>query len=216
MGTGIDKRAEPYPLDNSTDDDSPASLHRIPTKLYGFPAQYTNWVFSVSGHIRIVNDPVELIPLLITFNNSSYKQVYDLLNKSWMTEEELSVHLKDDEVSHCISILKKGNLIEEQWRMPEPGKKPVKEFRATYNKFRANFQCNLSDLSDLLYIAVSNDEQLRLVVEKVEEELSGGNSSINDIARKFGVSPTFIKGLAKRIPHLDVKGQGLVLLDRSQ
>ena len=86
-----------------------------------------------------------------------------------MTEEELSVHLKDEDVSHCISILKKGNLIEEQWRMPEPGKKPVKEFRATYNKFRANFQCNLTDLSDLLYIAVSNDEQLRVVVEKVEE-----------------------------------------------
>jgi predicted DNA-binding ArsR family transcriptional regulator len=172
--------------------------------------------FIVSGHIRIVNDPVELIPLLITFNNSSYKQVYDLLNKSWMTEEELSNQLKEEDVSHCISILKKGNLIEEQWRMPEPGKKPLKEFRATYNKFRANFQCNLTDLSDLLYIAVSNDEQLRVVVEKVEEELTGGNSSINDIARKFGVSPTFIKGLAKRIPHLDVKGQGLVLLDKIQ
>jgi predicted DNA-binding ArsR family transcriptional regulator len=172
--------------------------------------------FSVSGHIRIVNDPVELIPLLIIFNNSCYKQVYDLLNKSWMTEEELSVHLKDEGVGHCISVLKKGNLIEEQWRMPEPGNRPVKEFRATYNKFRANFQCTLTDLSDLLYIAVSNDEQLRNVVEKVEEELSGGNTSINDIARKFGVSPTYIKGLAKRIPHLDVKGQGLVLLDKSQ
>ena len=100
--------------------------------------------------------------------------------------------------------------------MPEPGNRPVKEFRATYNKFRANFQCTLTDLSDLLYIAVSNDEQLRNVVEKVEEELSSGNTSINDIARKFGVSPTYIKGLAKRIPHLDVKGQGLVLLDKSQ
>ena len=48
-----------------------------------------------------------------------------------MTEEELSDQLKEEDVSHCISILKKGNLIEEQWRMPEPGKKPVKEFRAT-------------------------------------------------------------------------------------
>jgi len=171
----------------------------------------------VSGHIRIVNDPVELVPLLITFNNSCYKQVYDLLNKSWMTEKELSEIIRNEEgISHCITILKKGNLIEEQWRMPEPGERPVREFRATYNKFRASFQCNLSDLSDLLYIAVSNDEQLRLMVEKVEAELAGGNGSINDIARKFGVSPTFIKGLAKRIPHLDVKGQGLVLLDRSQ
>lgn len=169
----------------------------------------------MTGHIRIVNDPVDLVPLLITFNNCCYKQVYDLLNRSWMTEEELDSQMQDGDVGQCITILKKGNLIEEQWRMPEPGQRPVREFRATYTKFRANFQCNFADLSDLIYISVSNDENLRLMVEKIEDELKNGNSSINDIARKFGVSPVFIKGLAKRIPHLDVKGQGLVLLDRS-
>jgi len=170
----------------------------------------------VTGHIRIVNDPVDLVPLFITFNNSCYKEVYDLLNRSWMTEEELGDQLKNDSIGQCITILKKGNLIEEQWRMPEPGQRPVREFRATYNKFRANFQCNFADLSDLIYISVSNDENLRLMVEKIEEEIKSGNNSINDMARKFGVSPVFIKGLAKRIPHLDVKGQGLVLLDHSQ
>lgn len=170
----------------------------------------------MTGHIRIVNDPVELVPLLITFNTSTYKQIYDLLNRSWMTEDELCGQLSNgDNVDQCLLVLKKGNLIEEQWRMPEPGKKPIKEYRATYNKFRANFQCNFSDLSDLLYISISNDEDLRLMVEKVEDELQAGNSSINDIARKFGVSPVFIKGLAKRIPHLDVKGQGLVLIDKT-
>jgi predicted DNA-binding ArsR family transcriptional regulator len=132
-----------------------------------------------------------------------------------MTEEEIDDQLNDGDVGQCITILKKGNLIEEQWRMPEPGQRPVREFRATYNKFRANFQCNFADLSDLIYISVSNDENLRLMVEKIEDELKNGNSSINDIARKFNVSSVFIKGLAKRIPHLDVKGQGLVLLDRS-
>lgn len=170
----------------------------------------------MTGHIRIVNDPVELVPLLITFNNAHFKEIYDLLNKTWMTEDELCQHLSMDGVCKCLLILKKGNLIEEQWRMPEPGKTPVKEFRATYNKFRANFQCNFTDLSDLIYIAISNEENLRILAEKVEEELQSGNTSINDIARKFGVSPVYIKGLAKRIPHLDVKGQGLVLLDRSQ
>ena len=48
--------------------------------------------------------------------------------------------------------------------MPKPGSKPEKEFRATYNKFRANFQCNLSDLSDILYISLSNDENLREIM----------------------------------------------------
>jgi len=167
----------------------------------------------VPGHIRIVNDPVELVPLLMTFNDTSFKKVYELLNKTWMTEEEIEAQVADGSVAMCIQLLKKGNLVEEQWRMPKPGKKPEKEFRATYNKFRANFQCNLSDLSDIIYISLSNDETLRDIVGKIEGELGKGNSSINDLARKIGVSPVFIKGLAKRIPHMDVKGQGLVLLD---
>jgi len=139
--------------------------------------------------------------------------VYELLNKSWMTENEIRGQIDEECVPLCLQILKKGNLVEEQWRMPKPGKKPEKEFRATYNKFRANFQCNLSDLSDILYIALSNDENLRSVVENIEGELNKGNSSINDLSRKYSVSPVFIKGLAKRITHMDVKGQGLVLLD---
>jgi len=167
----------------------------------------------VPGHIRIVNDPVELVPLLMTFNSPSFKKVYELLSKSWMTEDELLAQVNDDSIPFCLQVLKKGNLVEEQWRMPKPGEKPQKEYRGTYNKFRANFQCNLQDLTDILYISLSNDENLRDVVGRIEAELGNGNTSIGDLARKFGVSPVFIKGLAKRIPELDVKGQGLVLLD---
>ena len=29
----------------------------------------------------------------------------------------------------------------------------------------------------------------------------------------LGVNPVYIKGIAKRMPHLDVKGQGLVFLE---
>ena len=165
------------------------------------------------GHIRIVNDPVELVPLLMTFNSPVFKKVYELLSKSWMTEAEIQAQVNDESVPICLQVLKKGNLVEEQWRMPRPGEKPQREFRGTYNKFRANFQCNLQDLSDILYISLSNDENLRDVVGQIETELSNGNTSISDLSRKFGVSPVFIRGLAKRIPHLDVKGQGLVLLD---
>ena len=152
----------------------------------------------------------------MTFNDPDFKKVYELLNKTWLTEEEIRAQVGDDNVALCLQILKKGNLVEEQWRMPKPGANPKKEFRATYNKFRANFQCNLSDLSDIIYIALSNDENLREVVEQIERELAKGNSSINDLSRKFNVSHIFVKGLAKRIPHMDVKGQGLVLLDNGR
>jgi len=74
----------------------------------------------------------------------------------------------------------------------------------------------MGDIGDLLHIAISNDEGLRGIVDSIEQEIAAGTSSIGDISRKYGVSPTFIKGLAKRIPSLDVKGQGMVLLDQSR
>lgn len=170
----------------------------------------------MTGHIKILNDPVELVPLLITFNNAEYKKIYDLLNKAWMTEEDLAEYVGKSTVAECLAILKKGNLIEEQWRMPKPGEKPTKEYRATYSKFRASFQCSMGDIGDLLHIAISNDESLRSIVDAVQQEIMAGTTSIGDISRKYGVSPIFIRGLAKRIPRLDVRGQGMVLLDRTQ
>jgi len=169
----------------------------------------------VTGHIKILNDPVELVPLLITFNNAEYKKIYDLLNKAWMTEDDLADYAARSMVTECLAILKKGNLIEEQWRMPKPGEKPTKEYRATYSKFRASFQCSMGDLGDLLHIAISNDESLRSIVDAVQQEIMTGTTSIGDISRKYGVSQIFIRGLAKRIPGLDVRGQGMVLLDRT-
>lgn len=152
----------------------------------------------------------------MTFNDPVFKKVYELLNKSWLTEEEIASQLDSQTIPVCLQILKKGNLIEEQWRMPKRGEKPCKEYRATYNKFRANFQCNLQDLSDILYLSLSNDENLRNLVDQIDHELAGGSNSINDLSRRVGVSPVFIKGLAKRIPYLDVKGQGLVRSDSSR
>lgn len=170
----------------------------------------------MTGHIRIVNDPVEMIPLLVCFNNTMYKEIFERLNRNWLTEEELTAQWDPATVSDCLAILKKGNLIEEQWRMPSPGQKPAREYRTTYSRFRANFQCNMHDLADLLHIAISTDECLRMVVEQIEQEIQSGNTSINDLSRKFGVSPVFVRGLAKRIPHFDVKGQGMVLLERTR
>ncbi len=168
----------------------------------------------MTGHIRIVNDPLELVPLIITFNNRDFKKVYDMLTKSWLTEEELCAEVDGANVSECLAILNKGNLIEEQWRMPKPGESPKKEFKTTYSKFRANFQCSMADLSDILHISVSTDEVLRRLGDDLEKDVRMGNTSYNDIARKFNVTPVFVKGLAKRMPHLDVKGQGLVLIEK--
>ncbi|MBR1368591.1 ArsR family transcriptional regulator [Methanocalculus chunghsingensis] len=161
---------------------------------------------------KIVSDPVELVPLLVTFNNSGYKVVYEMLSKSWVTEEELCEHHNRECINTCLKMLKKGNLIEEQWRTV-PGKKPEKEYRVNYLKFRANFQCSMEDLVSMLYISTSNDESLRDLSDKIMGEVTSGNTSIGEIARKVGVKPIYVKGIAKRLPAFDVRGQGLILLE---
>ncbi|MBN2733335.1 MAG: ArsR family transcriptional regulator [Methanomicrobiaceae archaeon] len=167
----------------------------------------------MTGHIRIVNDPLDLVTLLITFNNSDFKNIYNQLSKNWMTEEELIGDVEATKVKECLAILKKGNLVEEQWRMPKPGEKPSREYKTTYSKFRANFQCTMDDLADIINVSISADESLRNLVDEIEKDVRAGNTSVNDLARKYGVSPVFVKGLAKRLPILDVKGQGLVFVE---
>ena len=165
------------------------------------------------GQIKVVNDPVELVPLLVIFNNTMYKIIFDSLSTNWMTEAELAEKNNEKDVAECLLILRKGSLIEEKWRMPTPGKKPEREYRATYTRFRSNIQCSFADLADILYISTSNDEELRDKAEQLEEELEHSSGSIGDLARKLGVSQTYIKSISKRIPHLDVRGQGLVRLE---
>ena len=48
----------------------------------------------MNGRVRIVNDPIDIVPLLVTFKNSEYKKIYEMLNKSWCTEEELKDQLE--------------------------------------------------------------------------------------------------------------------------
>ncbi|MDD1675951.1 MAG: ArsR family transcriptional regulator, partial [Methanomicrobiales archaeon] len=33
----------------------------------------------MTGHVRIVNDPIEIVPLIVTFNNKKFKEIYELL-----------------------------------------------------------------------------------------------------------------------------------------
>ena len=165
------------------------------------------------GQIKVVNDPIELVPLLVIFNNTMYKMIFDSLSTNWMTKAELAEKNNEKDVEECLLILRKGSLIDEQWRMPTPGKKPEKEYRATYTRFRSNIQCSFADLADILYISTSNDEELRGTAEQLEKELEHSSGSIGDLARKLGVSQTYVKSISKRIPHLDVKGQGLVRIE---
>ncbi|MFP4655038.1 MAG: ArsR family transcriptional regulator [Methanohalobium sp.] len=157
---------------------------------------------------RIINDPSELVPLLKTFGSSKHKQVYDALSKMWMSERQLEEYMGED-VTTSIDILKKGGLIESQWQMPEPGKKPEKEYHSAYSKVQSNFQCSLDDLSEIIMLAFQPYEEVKDTIEELEELVKQGNNSLNNLARSLNKSPLYLRALARRSDKLSVMGQRL-------
>lgn len=164
----------------------------------------------IGKRTKLVNDPSDLVPLLRTFGSTAHKSVFDELSERWMTEKELSERTGAD-VKPSIEILRKSGLIESQWRMPEPGKTPDKEYAVSYSKLHANFQCSIKDISDLIMITFKSDCELADLIESIEEEVSKGNRSMAGLSRVFDLSSAFIRGIARRSDKLVVKGQRLEL-----
>lgn len=157
---------------------------------------------------RIINDPSELVPFLRIFGSRTHKKVFDALSIKWMTEEELNGFMGSD-ISNSINILKKGGLIESQWRMPEPGKTPAMEYHTSYSKVQTNFQCSFEDMSDIVMLAFKPYDEFKESIEQLEMLVSEGNQSMSNLVRSFNHSPLYIRSLARRSNKLIVMGQRL-------
>jgi predicted DNA-binding ArsR family transcriptional regulator len=160
---------------------------------------------------KLINDPSDLVLLLRTFGSNTHKEVFDELSDGWVTEQELSERIGAD-VKQSLEILRKSGLIESQWRMPEPGKTPDKEYTTTYSKLHANFQCSVKDISDLIMITFKSDAEISEMVDAIEEEVTKGNRSMVGLSRALDMSSALIRGVARRSCRLAVKGQRLELI----
>lgn len=164
---------------------------------------------------RIINEPSDIVPLLRAFGSEVHKKVFDALQKDWKTEEELEkeVGLK---VAESLDVLKKSGMVESKWRMPQPGKKPEKEYHSSYSRVAVNFQCSVEDLSDLIMITFKSDSEIRGYLDVIEKEVVEGNQSMNGLQRVVDKSIMFIRGVAKRSPILTVKGQRIELVGETE
>jgi len=161
---------------------------------------------------RIINDPSDLVPLLLAFGSEVHKRVFEELCCDWRTETELSELMGDERGVHrSLELLKKSGLVETKWKMPAPGESPEKEYHSSYSRVQANFVCPMEDLSELIHLTTMSDDELREVTEKIEELVAKGNTSLANLSRELNLSQAFIRGSAKRAERLSVRGQRIEL-----
>lgn len=161
---------------------------------------------------RIVNDPADLVPLLQVFGTEKHKKVLDELSMKWWTEKDLKESLGYD-AYESLEILRKAGLLENNWRMPKPGQTPDREFRSSYSRLIANFQCSFEDLGDMIMIAFMDDNEVKKIADVIEAEISSGKRSMSNLCRTLDLSPTFLRGIAHRSKTIVVKGQRVELID---
>ncbi len=164
---------------------------------------------------KLVNDIVELVPILQLFSTNLYKKVYETLLSEWLTFNELKERFGEG-VEEALRILKHAGMLEVKWRMPsDPAGKPEKEYHVSYTHISANFYAPLRDLNKILEVVFMPDDEFEDMVNKIVNEIKAGKMSVQHISKSLGLDPIIIRAIAKKSLKLNLKGQ-LVELAREE
>ncbi len=156
---------------------------------------------------KLVNDIVELVPILQLFSTNLYKNVYETLLSEWLTFNELKDRFGEG-VEEALKILKHAGMLEVKWRMPsDPAGKPEKEYHVSYTHISANIYAPLKDLNKILEVVFMPDDEFEEIVQKIINEVKAGRMSVQHISKSLGLDPIIIRAVAKKSLKLNLKGQ---------
>jgi len=156
--------------------------------------------------VKLVNDVVELVPILYMFSTTTYKNVYSALLDGWYTLNELKERFGEG-VEEALRILKSAGMLEVRWRMPkDPAGKPEKEYHVTYTHLNASFYVSLIELNKVLEVIFMPEDEFEEVVKKVIDEIKAGRMSVQHISRDLKLEPIVVRAIAKRSLKLNLKG----------
>ncbi len=156
--------------------------------------------------VKLVNDVVDLVPILHMFSTTTYKNVYSALLDSWYTLNELK-EMFGEGVEEALKILKSAGMLEMRWRMPkDPAGKPEKEYHVNYTHINASFYLSLIELNKVLEVIFMPEDEFEELVKKVIDEIKAGRTSVQYISRDLNIEPIVVRAIAKRSLKLNLKG----------
>ncbi|MFP4558901.1 MAG: ArsR family transcriptional regulator [Archaeoglobaceae archaeon] len=161
---------------------------------------------------KLVNDIVDLIPILQLFSTRTYRNVYEALLLDRMTFEELESKYGD--CRDALKVLKHAGMLEAKWRMPsEPSEKPRKEYHVSYTHLSASLYTPLKDINTILEIISMPDDEFEEAVEKIIGEIKAGKKSVPYISKDLSIDSLYIRAVAKKSLDLVLKGQHIEIAE---
>ena len=154
--------------------------------------------------IKVINEPSELVPVLRCVDTDIKRKVFLEVSKDWRTPDQIEAEF-GAEGKEALVLFEKMKLVESMWQTGGDNKQ-IKAFRTYYMSFHINTSCNINEISDILYVAMMEEEKFRKIEEAIVELVDEKGTYVGEVCEKTNLTQIMLKSLIKRSTRLDYRG----------
>ena len=157
--------------------------------------------------VKVVNDSIDLIPLLRAFEDDVRKNVFNEISNDWKTSSEIKEKYGEKGVE-ALEFFEKIKLVETKWTTPDSktGERPDKMYRSFYSAFNINISCSVNEISEIFTVASLDCDKFKRLEDEIYEYIGENGRFGNDVAEHFNITTLALKGIVKRSGKLVFRG----------
>jgi predicted DNA-binding ArsR family transcriptional regulator len=154
--------------------------------------------------IKVINEPTELVPMLRAVDTSVKRQVFLEVSNGWCTAKQIEEKY-GPEGREALAFFEKMKLVESMWQSTGE-KSQEKAYHTYYMSFHINTSCPVTEISDILSIAVMSNKEFDVLENEIFELVGEEGMFAGDVAEKQKISPIMLKSVVKRSTKLEYRG----------
>jgi predicted DNA-binding ArsR family transcriptional regulator len=156
---------------------------------------------------KVINDSTDLVSILRAFDTPTKKEVFIEISRDWIPTSMI-LDKFGGKGKEALELFDKMKLAETKWTTPDEGMdgKPQKMYRSFYSIFNINISCPVNEISEIFNISQLDDENFKLLEEKIYEYIGENGTFGNKVSENFKITNTALKALVKRSNRFDYTG----------
>jgi predicted DNA-binding ArsR family transcriptional regulator len=154
--------------------------------------------------IKVINEPSELVPMLMAMDTQVKRDVFNEISKDWLTLAQIEEKFGEDG-KLAMRFFEKMKLVDTMWQTSSDNKQE-KAFHTYYMSFHINTSCPVNEISDVLAVAVMTGDNYEELEQKIFDLSSEEGEFAGNILENLQISGIMLKSLVKRSNKLEYRG----------
>jgi predicted DNA-binding ArsR family transcriptional regulator len=154
--------------------------------------------------IKVINEPTELVPMLRAVDTTVKRQVFLEVSNGWCTSKQIEEKF-GEEGKEALAFFEKMKLVESMWQSTGD-RSQEKAYHTYYMSFHINTSCPVTEISDILAIAVMSNKEFDTLENEILELIGDEGMFAGDVSEKQKISPIMLKSIVKRSTLLEYRG----------